>query len=199
MKSSQPKGADGGQATSQAAATSKDAPTSQQEGGKPKETTQLPTAFGKDQTTTSIHSQLTSSMIETSEDEEAKRKEQEKADKKAKKGLSEKELEAIIDIELCETNTFDLLFIPSQLVQNDSEEFTVIAAENKKYEELKANKVGSDSYMQRSAQTLNLTLKSKEIAKPKFEQESKDLQATNWDIDDASKQKLISEAKKQQI
>ncbi len=51
----------------------------------------------------------------------------------------------------------------------------MIAAENKKYEELKANKVGSDSYMQRGAQTMNLTLKSKEIAKPKFEQESKDL------------------------
>ena len=46
---------------------------------------------------------------------------------------------------------------------------------------------------------MNLTLKSKEIAKPKFEQESKDLQATNWDIDDASKTKLVSEAKKQQI
>ena len=75
----------------------------------------------------------------------------------------------------------------------------MIAAENKKYEELKANKVGSDSYMQRGSQTMNLTLKSKEIAKPKFEQESKDLQATNWDIDDASKQKLISEAKKQQL
>jgi hypothetical protein len=72
-----------------------------------------------------------------------------------------------------------------------------VAAENKKYEELKANKVGSDSYMQRGSQTLNLTLKSKEIARPKFEQETKELSATNWDIDDASKQKLVSEAKKQ--
>jgi hypothetical protein len=42
-----------------------------------------------------------------------------------------------------------------------------------------------------------LNLKSKEIPKPKFEHESKDLQATNWDIDDASKQQRISEAKKQ--
>ena len=74
-----------------------------------------------------------------------------------------------------------------------------MAAESKKYDELKANKVGSDSYMQRGSQTLNLTLKAKEIVKPKFEQVSKDLQATNWDIDDASKQKLVSEAKKQQI
>jgi hypothetical protein len=54
--------------------------------------------------------------LETSEDEEAKKKEQEKQDKKAKKGLSEKDLEAVIDIELGETETFDLLFIPSSLV-----------------------------------------------------------------------------------
>jgi hypothetical protein len=105
----------------------------------------------------------------------------------------------VIDIELAETETFTLLFIPSSQIQNDTEEFAQVAAESKKYDELKANKVGSDSYMQRGSQTLNLTLKSKEIAKPKFEQESKDLQATNWDIDDASKQKLVSEAKKQQI
>jgi hypothetical protein len=125
--------------------------------------------------------------METSEDEEAKRKEQEKLEKKSKKGLTERELDLIVDIELGETNTFDLLFIPSCQVQKDSEEFTAIAAENKKYDELKANKIGSDSYMQRGSQTLNLTLKSKEIPKPKFEQESKDLQATFWDISDASK------------
>jgi len=97
-----------------------------------------------------MHSQLTSSLLETSEDEEAK-KEKEKQEKKVKKGLSEKEIDAIIDIELCETETFDLLFIPSSLVQNDAEEYTAIASENKKYEELKANKVGSDSYMQRGS------------------------------------------------
>jgi hypothetical protein len=58
--------------------------------------------------------------LETSEDEEAKRKEQEKLEKKAKKGLTERELEAIIDIELAETETFTLLFIPSSQVQQDS-------------------------------------------------------------------------------
>ena len=63
-----------------------------------------------------MHSQLTSSLLETSEDEEAKKKEQEKLDKKAKKGISEKELDQIIDIELSETETFDLFFIPSSLV-----------------------------------------------------------------------------------
>lgn len=135
-----------------------------------------------------MHSQLTSSLLETSEDEEAKKKELEKQDKKAKKGLTEKEIEAIIDIELSETNTFSILFIASSMVQNDGPDYTVIASENKKYDELKAAKVGSDSYMQRGSQTLNLTLKSKEIPKPKFEQESKDIQSSKWDIDDASKQ-----------
>lgn len=55
-------------------------------------------------------------MDVNSEDDEAKRKEQERLDKKNKKGLSEKELEATIDIELCETETFTLLFIPSSQV-----------------------------------------------------------------------------------
>jgi len=59
---------------------------------------------------------LTSSLLETSEDEEAKKKAEEKLAKKNKKGLTEKEIEAMIDIELCESETFDLMFIPSSLV-----------------------------------------------------------------------------------
>jgi hypothetical protein len=63
-----------------------------------------------------MQSQLTSSLLETSEDEEAKKREQEKLAKKTRKGLTEAEIEAIVDIELSESNTFDLLFIPSSLV-----------------------------------------------------------------------------------
>ena len=130
-------------------------------GDKPKDGSGQPgTTTKADPTSTSLHSQLTSSLLETSEDEEAKRKEQEKLDKKAKKGLTERELEATIDIELGETETFTLLFIPSSQIQNDTDEYALVAAESKKYDELKANKVGSDSYMQRGSQTLNLTLKS---------------------------------------
>ena len=96
-------------------------------------------------------------MIETSEDEEAKKKEAEKAAKKAKKGLTEKEIEAVIDIELGETDTFELLFIPGVVVAMDTEEHVQVTNENKKYEELKQNKIGSDSYTERGSQTLNLT------------------------------------------
>ena len=146
-----------------------------------------------------MHSQLTSSLLETSEDEEAKKKEQEKLDKKAKKGLTEKELDAVVDIELAETETMTFLMIPSSWVQNDGEEFTHLSAENKKYDDLRQNKIGSDSYTQRGSQTLNLTMKTKEIQKPKFEQESKDPQASKWDITDALKTQKVSDARKQQL
>ena len=63
-----------------------------------------------------MQSQLTSSLLETSEDDEAKKKAEEKLAKKQKRGLSEREIEAVIDIELAESETFDLLFIPSSLV-----------------------------------------------------------------------------------
>lgn len=72
----------------------------------------------------SMQSQLTSSLLETSEDDEAKKKAEEKLAKKKKKELSEKEQEAIVDIELGETETFDLLFIPSSAVPNDTPEHT---------------------------------------------------------------------------
>ena len=49
-----------------------------------------------------------------------------------------------------------MLYIPGILVAHESEENNIVTKENKKYEELKQNKVGSDSYTERGAQTLNL-------------------------------------------
>ena len=85
----------------------------------------------------SIHSQLDSSLMETSEDEEAKRKEAEKAAKKAKKGFSQAELEEIIDVELSETDTITLLHIPGVVVNHDTEEHTKAVEDNKIYDTLK--------------------------------------------------------------
>ena len=102
-------------------------------------------------------------MVESSEDEEAKRKEAEKAAKKAKKGFSEKELNAEVDIELSETDTFTIFNIPSVVVAHESEEFQVVDAANKKYEALLQNKLGSDNYNDRGSQTMNLSQKTREI------------------------------------
>ena len=147
----------------------------------------------------SIHSQLDSSLMETSEDEEAKRKEAEKAAKKAKKGLTAAELDANVDIELAETDTLTLLYIPSTISNHDTEEQQAQSAASKAYEQLKQNKIGSDSYTIRGTQTLNLAQKTKQENFQGFTQESKEVTASNWDIDDASKQEKITEQKKQEI
>jgi len=71
---------------------------------------------GEEATALSMQSGLSSSLVETSEDEEAKKKEAEKAAKAAKRGLSTKELEADVDVVIEETETIFLLHIPSQVV-----------------------------------------------------------------------------------
>ena len=62
-----------------------------------------------------MQSGMSSSLAETSEDEEAKKKEAEKAAKAAKRGLSEKEKDADVDVVIEETETVFLLNIPSQV------------------------------------------------------------------------------------
>ena len=73
---------------------------------------------------------LTSSLAETSEDEEAKKKAEEKAAKKAKKGLSQKELDQDIDIELAETETTWFLHIPSVKLPHEDVEYAAVQAAN---------------------------------------------------------------------
>lgn len=149
------------------------------------QTSQANAKEDKEKTSLSLQSQLTSSLLETSEDEEAKKKEAEKNNKKQKKGLTDKEIEAPIDIELSETETIDMLYIPGIVVAMDTPEHTQVTNDNKKYEELKTNKIGSDSYNERGSQTLNLTQKQKEIHFKGFVLDVKQEQASNWDIDDA--------------
>lgn len=79
----------------------------------------------------------------------------------------------LVDIELAETETFELLHIPAVLVQHDTDEHTAAVNDNKKYQDLIANKIGSDSYTDRGAQTLNLVTKSKECLYQGFLQEHK--------------------------
>ncbi len=117
---------------------------------------------------------MSSSLVETSEDEEAKRKEAEKAAKQAKRGLGTKELEADVDVEIEETETIFLLHIPSQVVaaqtsgDGDNQEVAQVDAAIKRYEVFLENKKGSDNYTERGSQTLNLTQKTREVANKGF-------------------------------
>jgi len=62
-----------------------------------------------------MQSHMTSSLVETSEDEEAKRKEADRK-KKDKKGLTQADLDMVINVELRETETFILLNIPGTMI-----------------------------------------------------------------------------------
>lgn len=95
-------------------------------------------------------------MLETSEDEEAKKKVAAKEEKAArKKGLTEEELSLPVDVELCETETMTLIYMPSILVPHDTEEngaYAQVIAANKQYEELINNKTfRADNYNQRGS------------------------------------------------
>jgi hypothetical protein len=87
--------------------------------------------------------------METSEDEERTRKEAEERARKARRGLTEEEINADIDIVLSETNTTLMFNLPSLLVSNESEEYPIVQQESKDYDVLLENKTGSDSYMAR--------------------------------------------------
>lgn len=133
-----------------------------------------------------------SSLLETSEDEEAKTKAKEKEDKKQKKGLREEELNAMIDIDLCETETLTLIYIPSTVVPHDTEDngpYAQVNAKNEEYKQLLNNKeYRGDNYTTRGAQTYNLGQKPREVQWKGFQQEEVKLQVNYFEIVDAENQ-----------
>ena len=138
--------------------------------------------------------------MESSDDEAAKaRKEAEKDGKKGAKGLSEKELNVEINVELLETETMIFFTMPGITGVHETEAYTEIAAENTKYETLLVNKKGSDSYEARGAQTMNQTMKSREVNCTDlhtFVEHPVWVQVTNYDIDDAGKLESVSAAQR---
>ena len=138
-----------------------------------------------------MQSGMSSSLVETSEDEEAKKKEAEKAARQAKKGLDPKELEKDVDVEIAETETVFFLHMPSQVVaaqtsgDSNNEEVATVDAAIKRYEAFLENKKGSDNYTERGSQTMNLTQKTREVANKGFTLEHKEIQASWWDIFDS--------------
>jgi len=143
-------------------------------------------------------SQLTSSLVDgTSDDDMAKKKADDK--KAKKKELTPAQLEEVIDVELKETNTITLMFLPSIVVNSETDEQKKVMERNEEYNQLKQNKIGSDLYNQRGSQTLNPAQKHKLDSHTGFTHESKEIVATKWSIDDASRQQKLSESKLQEI
>lgn len=111
-------------------------------------------------------------MLETSEDEEQKKKE---AEQVKTKQLQEKDLAAPVEIIIEETETMTHFFIPGINILNDlnPEEFVATEKRTKAYNELCSKKVSSDAFIEHGSQTMNLTQKNREIDYQGFTQEDK--------------------------
>lgn len=97
-------------------------------------------------------------------------------------------------IELAETNTYDIFRLPSTVVATGTDEHKEVVELNQKYEKLKQDKIGSDSFYPRAAQTFNLQQKLKEVDTTK-DSNKKDVGvlATKWDIYDVVSQKEMKD------
>lgn len=136
-------------------------------------------------------------MLETSEDEEQKKKDAAKAKGAVK--LEAHELAMEINITLSESETTTLFHVPGIIVASEGDEASNTTKQTKQYTELCNKKISSDAFIEHGTQTINLTQKTREIDFEGITQESKSFQATNWDIDDARHAESITSSKKEEM
>lgn len=101
------------------------------------------------------------------------------------KGVKEEDLDKLIDIDLRETETFTLFFIPSVAISAKAENKEEIDQMNAKYKLLLKEKLGSDNFKSRPAQTANLIQKSKEIVTETIKKHEFECDVTNWMLHDS--------------
>jgi WD40 repeat protein len=128
---------------------------------------------------------MLSSMLEGSEDEESRRQDAKRKKREEKRGLSDAEKNAQVDITLSETETMTLMYIPGTICTDPNDESM---NETKDYKVLLSYKVGADSYNNRGSQTLNLTQKPKDIAPDKiFMLKDMKVQVNNYEIEEENR------------
>uniref|UniRef100_A0A7S3NQ65 Dynein axonemal intermediate chain 4 n=1 Tax=Aureoumbra lagunensis TaxID=44058 RepID=A0A7S3NQ65_9STRA len=88
---------------------------------------------------------------------------------------------------LTESNTETLLEISGCCVARDATDKSTVEASNEKYEQLLIEKVSSDRFIQRQAQTHNAAIKERAVATDPVQMNESGTQATNWDIFDSIK------------
>ncbi|CAD8164655.1 unnamed protein product [Paramecium pentaurelia] len=124
----------------------------------------------------------------TYSDSDSKRDQSEQQEKKTKqkKGLKEEDLEENIPINLSETCTMQLLFIPSSFINNEQGKKSGVIQKTQEYEKYMVEKIGSDNYTKRHAQTFNYNQKHKIQQSNKIEKNEYGAFAAIWDLYDAS-------------
>ncbi|CAD8093566.1 unnamed protein product [Paramecium sonneborni] len=131
---------------------------------------------------------MESKQSDTYSDSDSKRDQSEQQEKKPKqkKGLKEEDLEENIPINLSETPTQCLMFIPSSYVNSEDGKKTGQIQRTQKYEQFIVEKIGSDNFTKRFAQTFNYIQKHKPQQCNKIEKNDTGAFTAVWDLYDAS-------------
>lgn len=98
----------------------------------------------------------------------------------------------MVDIELTETNTFTMLFLP-RIICTDMEDKGLKLTED--YQNLLKQKIGADSYNNRGVQTLNLAQKSRDVAPDNkvFMPKDVKVQVNNYEIENENRKEREDE------
>eukprot|EP00903_Cladosiphon_okamuranus_P013687 g12746.t1 len=99
-------------------------------------------------------------------------------------GLTEEDLSAPITVGLCETPTMILLEIRGSAVATDLRDFGRYQQEKQDHEKRVQERIGSDRYASRHAQTVNWALKTKEVTAAAAATKDASCAATTWEIFD---------------
>ncbi|KAL4445579.1 hypothetical protein ABPG74_006130 [Tetrahymena malaccensis] len=147
-----------------------------------------------------------SEIYSESEEESRLKEEREKKAKKAKQ-LSEDDKEKDVIINLQESETEILLYIPSSLVSSSSVQVNqnqvrdentknptaIILERNQKYEQHCQDIIGSDKFSKRAAQTFKYAPKQQQQQSNRIERAEKGVFAAVWDLYDAQLQEQYNE------
>ena len=101
------------------------------------------------------------------------------------KGVKDEDLDKLVDIDLTETETFTIFFIPSIAVSAKAENREEIEKINSHYKNLLKEKIGSDNFKARPSQTTNLMQKTKDIVTETIKKHEFECDVTNWMLHDS--------------
>lgn len=101
------------------------------------------------------------------------------------KGIKEEDLDRMIDITLNETDTFTLFSMSSVAISAKADTKEITDRENNRYKFLLKEKMASDNFQIRPAQTINLMPKIKEVVTDTIKRHEFDCEVSEWMLHDA--------------
>eukprot|EP00359_Climacostomum_virens_P008697 CAMPEP_0204920000 /NCGR_PEP_ID=MMETSP1397-20131031/17134_1 /ASSEMBLY_ACC=CAM_ASM_000891 /TAXON_ID=49980 /ORGANISM="Climacostomum Climacostomum virens, Strain Stock W-24" /LENGTH=800 /DNA_ID=CAMNT_0052093647 /DNA_START=997 /DNA_END=3396 /DNA_ORIENTATION=- len=144
-----------------------------------------------EQITSSIHSgnEQSDSVSQISDDTTSKDDIKQKIPQRTEEERERQaNLDELLEIELTETEPFMLFFMPSKAVSIDAPFKAQVDAANERYHHLKTEKLASDSFKSRAAQTFNFGAKIKETSTESYQKKDFEAEVTEWQLFDSSKE-----------